>query len=460
MSSAAYSSASLQQHVRKAGLDPLGIEVVNLGAYTGHVRPREAATEHAVLVLSAAVAKARAFSGSLPSNLKPSLPGRMSRRSLLSLPILDYLPVPSVDTARCWADNGCQECVRACPHRALASVDGQIMLTKSRCTGCGICVSTCPNEAINLPGVSPVQLNAQITTLLSAAAVSSEPRGILFLCSNSERTLEELAQRRTVSTSPNWLPVRTPCVEMLPPSWLLAPLSLGAAAVAVLSCGDGCRSGHFRAVEERVAYSREMLRLLGQPAGLVTILPSDEGELIDALQHFPSSSPALESQAPANPFTFQARASVFLQSSRSDVAAPTWELEHPQSPFGVVEATDSCTLCGGCATVCPTRALVLDEAAEGSSLLFDSARCVACGDCVSACPEPGALRMRRTTDLRRLANGNEVLRHDPYQRCESCGKPIASEAMSRRIADILGAEYAGTVNIITRYCVECRGLLA
>lgn len=461
LSTGVYSRASLQLLARKAGLDPLGIEVVNLGVLTGQIQPPEAATDHALLRLSAAVAKAHAFAGSRPENLKPSVPARMSRRSLFSLPVLEYSSIPCANSSLCRVDDGCQQCVTACPHGALATIDGQIQLTKSRCTSCGICVSACPHDAMDLPGATPAQLSAEISSLLSADSTADRPRRILFLCHNSERALENLGQQLPFSAAPNWLPIKVPCLGILPPSWLLAPLTLGATAVGVLACNDNCRSGQSHAVEERVAFCQATLRLLGEPEERIVRLPSSDEDLIASLSSLQTSTQSpVDAPPPADPLAHRNRASVFLQLAQHSQSAPRHVLEHPESPFGVVEATDGCTLCGACTTVCPTQALMLEETEKGSSLSFESAKCVACAQCLAICPENQVLHLRRTTDLRRLVDGRVALQQDTYQRCEACGKPIASAAMSRRIVAMLGEEFRDTASIITRYCIDCRGWLS
>jgi len=60
-----------------------------------------------------------------------------------------YLHHPSIDPNRC---NGCDACVRLCPHRAIAleqADDGlRYRIDGGRCTGCGICRDVCDREAI------------------------------------------------------------------------------------------------------------------------------------------------------------------------------------------------------------------------------------------------------------------------------------------------------------------------
>ncbi len=53
--------------------------------------------------------------------------------------------------ARC--SEGCigwGACVTACPHGAIALVDGIARVDRSKCTGCGLCAAKCPKKAITM----------------------------------------------------------------------------------------------------------------------------------------------------------------------------------------------------------------------------------------------------------------------------------------------------------------------
>ncbi|MFC2092201.1 NIL domain-containing protein [Elusimicrobiota bacterium] len=45
---------------------------------------------------------------------------------------------------------------------------------------------------------------------------------------------------------------------------------------------------------------------------------------------------------------------------------------------------EKCTACGACLTVCPTRALYMDN--ETKKVIFDSEKCIACEFCLTGCP--------------------------------------------------------------------------
>jgi len=462
-----YATAEMQVQTRKAGLDSLGVEIVNLGAYAALTHPRPQATERAKILLAAAVAKTRAFPGSQPENMKPRFPAKVSRRSLFALSLLEYRPVPSIQAERCAARRGCQLCVQVCPCGALEEATGRVRLEKSRCEGCGLCLTACPREAVEFPGYAPFQLEAQITALLDSTAGTLQPRGILFTCQRSALVLDRLAKKRfpvpdlnsrASNSDVELLPVQVPCLGMVPPTWLLQCLTLGAAVVDLVPCLGGCPFGQKEVIEGRVAYCRELLRILGGSPEKIR-LPQSMDEQPSCFTYVDSDRETPDLKCGSwNLFPAQ----VVLQLAHHYQAPERLSLAHPRSPFGVMEMTDDCTGCGVCADACPTGALALERKDGDLSLTFDAALCTACGQCLPRCPEAEkqALRLQRITDVQRLSQGRVVLYQDRDGRCEACSAPIAPEAMLRQMKAMLGDENASALRVITRYCPDCRGWLS
>jgi len=434
-----YAVAEVQAQVRQARLDPLGIEVVNLGAAAALAHPQPQATEKAKILLAAAVARARAFAGSTPAQVKLCLTASVSRRSLLQLALPVYRAAPAIDASRCAAELGCQACVQVCPQGALARVDGRIYYDKEKCDPCGLCVTACPRTAIQNPAITPAQVEAEVSTLLDPALGCIQPRGLVFRC-----------QRSPLPQGPwhaGWMPVTLPCVGMAPPSWLLAPLLLGASAVGVLPCRGGCATGQEQVIAGRVAYCQEFLQMLGAPAEMVSLAPA-----LDQPPRGAGNRVAVE--AP-----FDAPATVLLQLAQQYDAPLDAVLDHPYTPLGVVTIqTDVCTGCGRCALACPTGALGFAQREDGVALTFEAPLCTACGQCLPTCPEAehAAISLARRTDLRCLEQGRTSLYRAELARCIACGAPIAPLAMLKRIEALLGKTYAATMPVLSRYCMDCR----
>lgn len=464
-----YGELEMQSHARRAGLDPLGVAVANLGGYCATVHPRPQGTDKAKLLLAAAVARARAFPGSSPEGVRPYLVRghqKVSRRGLFTLPPIGYRAVVSLQSELCISEAGCQLCVEVCPRGALTKVDGRLSLDKGRCEACGLCVVACPCGAPQLPTHSLPQLEAEITALLQNPALEpSQPRAVLFVCQGNAAALAELGGRG-LSYPVGWLPLQVPCAGMVSAAWLLQCLALGAAAVGVVDCGGDCPFGQRELIEGRVAYCRELLGLLGGSP--------------DAMQLLPAASAAMLAQGLSGPLKGGARrrdrglAGVSLSSPRAAAqalqalahdygASPTFSLPHPYSPLGLVRIdADKCTGCGACTWACPTGALALQQENGAVALTFDPALCNGCGQCSNRCPETPdqVVRVAKVTDLQALSRGRVTLYQDQEVRCQICGAVIGPAAMLRRIEALLGDKggaSAATLAAITQRCPACRG---
>lgn len=433
--SADHPRGPVQAAVRRAGLDPLGVEIVDLRAAADDI-------ERLILMLEAAVARARSFAGSAPENARMVFPKGVTRRALLKLRIAEYVAVPSIEPSRCVADRGCRVCTAACPHGAIALSDGGVSIDPARCDGCGLCTTACPVEAIVDPTATPAQLDAQVRALLDPSIGPRGPRGILFTCRRSHR----------VEIASGWYPVAVPCTGMAPASWLLAPLLLGASAVAVRPCGDGgCPLGRDEAVRERVEFSRRLLGAIGWAEDRVATSPVGLP---------PSAVSGLRSTR-HDAFEPGAAGHVLLALAERGPEGHAFDLEHPGCPVGNVEIrADTCTVCGMCARTCPTEALALAPRDGAVDITFDGVRCTACGQCVASCPEAarGAIGLRRLASWDVLSSGAKRLVGSDVAACLRCGQPVAPQAMLRRVAELLGPEERRITRLLESYCLDCRAI--
>ncbi len=409
----------LEGYARRGGVNPLALQVVPL-ARLWQMDP--APMEKALAALAGAVARAQAFPGARPENLRPSLlPGghRLSRRALISLPSLTYRPVPTVRRARCAADRGCRHCVRVCPHQALEDEGGAIGLRREACTSCGVCVASCPHQALEMPGWSLRELEKELEALFSYG----RGRGIAFVC-----------PQVAPPTGP-WLAARVTCAAAVPVAALLRALGGGAGRVAVVHCGPRCRSGLRQEVEARIDFCRALLAALGLAPERLLLVEAANGEA--HLPPLPLGEATAREAAPIAGVGADADAVASLAVGR-----PV-NLEHPGAPLGLVDVDESsCTLGGTCASSCPTGALAYETRDGWAHLSFQSDLCIACGQCLEACPERerGAIRLRRGVDTERLRRGRQDLASGELALCQRCGEVVAPRKMLARLESLLGPQ--------------------
>ncbi|WP_376792668.1 4Fe-4S binding protein [Thermoflexus sp.] len=425
----------IQAEARKAGVDPLGIEIRALPS--GREKAR---IEQAVLYLVAAAARAQKYSGSHMDQIRPRFARELDRRAMLRLSWLFYEGVPAVDRARCAAEQGCQVCQEVCPYEAWRWVDGWPELDKEACQTCGLCLMACPRGAMVNPAWTPEQFEVEIQTLLDPRVRELSPRGIVFQCWREGG--------EPIRVHPSWLKVAVPCAGTVPPAWLLAPLILGAGAVRVLPCSNGCAHPFEGRLEGTVRFCQRVLAQMGVREDRVRI----GGDLLR-----PPPEPIGRIEAPG--LFFPSGAAKVFRMLAELCQHPELTLTDPFAPLGQVDIDPaSCTGCAQCARACPTEAIRLEEETDRLQWTFDMGRCVACEECVRVCPESdrGAIRVIRVVDLERLNGGRTKLHEAKVLRCARCHQPIAAAPLLDWIESRLGKENAALLSYLRQYCPACR----
>jgi ferredoxin len=423
-----YGLAEIQAQTRLLGLDPFGVQIFHLDGSPG--------AELGIALVGLAE-RAKAFAGSKPEHAKASFPNRLSRRSLLTLPKPEYIAAPFVDQEICAAADGCQACADVCPQEAYQWAGGRIRFDKDACQPCGRCVTACPTGAISNPTVTAAQLRAQIEAIIAAA---SGPIGIAFACQRGRPRLPSIG----------WQAVEVPCTAMVPGTWLVAPLLLGASAATALPCGEtGCPLGQDLLTREQVWFGRSLLAQAAADPNHVPMVPGPHYALD------PINPMVLD-----DPFGLHGPTEVVLALMASSGRGSTIEFDHPAAPMGRIEINpETCTSCMTCASTCPTEALSHDFRNDNLRLSFDASLCTACGQCISRCPEVtrGAISLIPGVNSRLLSAGSQVVHESAVNRCESCGEPVAPEATLERIGALLGSEGEATMDYLSKRCLDCRG---
>jgi ferredoxin len=419
-----------QSSMRRVGLDPLGVGVVDLNGITD----QRALTA----TLAGAVARTEAFPGATPEQAKLVPPRHVSRRGLLTSAAPLSIGAPSIDTKTCVADQGCRACVTSCPVDALTWDGGSVSYDKTTCVACGICVTTCPVGAVVNPTVTFQAIEAQVAAMIEAYG---EPVGIRYHCRDAA----------PASGESGWLSVEVPCSGMLTTGWLLAPLTMGAAATDVLSCEDAaCRLRNDDRVAAALADARRVLEAFGLGSERV------DRQANGSLPTLPPPLPPNPTDGPVFGPDVEQRVIGLLASMFQTFSAAA---SLDSTPLGTVAIDPTtCTACSMCAQICPTDALH-STSTDDIVIDLDPRLCVACGQCLRICPEfeRGAITMSMGFDLDDWAIGRREVRRDALPRCESCGRTIAPSAMLERITSLLGSEHSAVTQLLSTRCLDCRG---
>jgi hydrogenase-4 component H len=100
-----------------------------------------------------------------------------------------------------------------------------------------------------------------------------------------------------------------------------------------------------------------------------------------------------------------------------------------------------CVLCGGCAQVCPVKAIeMIDDMKTGKRTMFrDYSKCIQCGQCAEYCLTGDGIIMTNEWD-KTTFDRNDIHEQieDELVFCEKCGAPITTKRHMNWIIDRLG----------------------
>lgn len=458
-----------EETAARANLKPFCLKTVNLLERCILVHSMEDAAEKAKIMLSAAVSRERKFKGVAPENLKLTmtrLNRKLDRRTFLTFPVtFRYKVVPTIDADACARWRGCDLCINACPKQALSKQGQKIQIDTSECEGCGTCTVTCPNGAILFPTHSPGQIDEEVRTLVSANADVLKPRIILFTCSDGATLVDELASKG-FSYPPNLLVVEVPCIGMIRPFFLLRAFELGADAIALVSCQGKCRFDYdLNQMYENMQISAELLKVFGVGSGRIRAIMHDSGDLRGfhiRLKTFAENviqlgpHPLQEKEPSELNKTWNILSYLVKQIADKLNLNRNIQVYSPRLPFWVIEVdADRCSLCGLCASHCPTNAINLKREETLVQLLFNYSMCMACGICMKHCPEK-VIHSKNVLDLGLLDGPVSILMKDKMAKCQLCGVAFLPEGQIKVVSNRISEKPDHYTLLISRYCPNCR----
>ena len=139
--------------------------------------------------------------------------------------------VASINQDRC---TKCMQCASVCPYGAIKGERGKwIELNPAMCMGCGDCAAACFTDAINIPGFSDEELEAQID-----AATETEPsrKIVVFACNWCSYAGADQAGISKMQYPTGARVIRTMCSSRVSQKLVWRAFERGAGAVLVTGC--------------------------------------------------------------------------------------------------------------------------------------------------------------------------------------------------------------------------------
>jgi ferredoxin len=380
-------------------------------------------------VLASAKAYSLAYTLASRAAVGLSTGKRTDRRSLITrgpLAALAYKPVPVVDPSTCRALRGCNICVKECPESALSGKPP--VADERRCSLCGLCLNVCPVEALASTGSS----EAQVGAFASRVAEELKDKSYLVLvCQGSVDEASRLIDGLKLAKPQHPIVFYTIAYPGELTFRLSVALGLAGFHVVVL-----CHS-----------ISAVNLRVLGEAAKLGAVVETVEAatDALKLLTKTPESRRAV-----AKPVLTRLQLARELMARLSDRVETTF-------PLAAIVLVDEakCTLCGACSRSCPSNALLLEESASSSKLLFYHDKCIACRMCVDVCPYT-ALRLSYVLDPS-LRGKPVTLAEDEMLRCIVCERPVAPRRTILEVVRRLKASGVSRTALAAVFmCQECK----
>jgi energy-converting hydrogenase B subunit K len=336
----------------------------------------------------------------------------------------------------------CDACL-ACPTDAIHLRGALVELDAARCTECGVCLATCPTGvfAANDSDDAAILRAAESFAHVELACQRRQPHdatrapqvGGVVTLKCLARLSPELLTALAAEHPTVWLDdspcadcpigarthprVRVACeaANCLLAAWNRPPIKCYTGSADQLATQARRVSGLTE--KDQRASRRELFAFLSRRAtqSAATVI----AEMI-------SGSPApsvegMDASERSRPRQTLLRALTSLGGMQAEYVA--------SDRFASIRIAESCTACGLCARICPTRALQFHAADNSFVLVLDTRNCLAtaCRLCELICsPHAIALTMGATRES--LATNYQTLRSGALSVCRQCSTPFAAAA--------------------------------
>jgi ferredoxin len=355
---------------------------------------------------------------------------------------------------------GCTRCLDLCPTGAITPGKDSVVISAEICAGCGACAAICPTGAAQyaLPPADAWLNRLRALLLTYREAGGADPVVLIHDNAHGAPLLDALAHHGD-GLPARVLPIAVNEVTQLDLSAFAAAFAWGACAVRVLARGRRARGsdGLFRNIDMANAAALGM-GLTGPAPRALAIETDDPFTLGEALFALPAMALpfAPESFLPVGAPREILRTAFRALHRAAKAASPVIPMP-AAAPFGEARvATEGCTLCLACTTVCPTGAFGANPEKPQLSFLEDA--CVQCGLCVATCPEKVISLVPRLNLAPEAAERRVVKEEEPFP-CARCAKPFGMRSSVERVKAKLAAHWmfgdAARLRIV-ELCEDCR----